>query len=172
MKPLSLCLSLCLAGCGAFFTSGNTHANGPGGLGFGGINPAFAPFGFYQPYGAQYGTSLRTPPYFALNPPVYYGTRYARPYGVSPFASPPLVQAPAGYQAQVSPAFVRPPVNNPYFTDTCGGGCAKAAASASANELVEVKDAPHDDKVERSEIKMGKLQFNRFVTEAAKVARR
>ena len=51
----------------------------------------FVPFGFYQPYGARIGASLPTPPYFALNPPVYYGARHARPYGMSPFASPPVV---------------------------------------------------------------------------------
>ena len=43
---------------------------------------------------------LPLPPYFALHPPVYYGIRYQRPYGVSPFASPSQLQAPQpGYAA-------------------------------------------------------------------------
>ena len=45
---------------------------------------------------------LPLPPYFALHPPVYYGTRYARPYGVSPFAAPPQVQVPSDYAAVVN----------------------------------------------------------------------
>ncbi len=68
-----------------------------------GTNLGFIPFGFYQPYGVRYSTSVRTPPYFAINPPVYYGSRYHRPYGVSPFASPPQVSVPADYQAQRAP---------------------------------------------------------------------
>ena len=69
------------------------------------LNYGFFPFGFYQPYGAQYGTTLRTPPHFAVNPPVYYGARYARPYGLSPFASPPLVGAPAGFDGRLRSKF-------------------------------------------------------------------
>lgn len=69
----------------------------------------FFPFGFYQPYGAQYGATQPTPPYFALNPPVYYGARYARPYGMSPFASPPLVSQPAGYTGRLRSTFHQPP---------------------------------------------------------------
>jgi hypothetical protein len=39
--------------------------------------------------GSNYGYSYRlpTPPYFSIFPPVYYGRRYERPYGDSPFAS-------------------------------------------------------------------------------------
>lgn len=70
----------------------------------------FFPFGFYQPYGAQYGNSISTPPYFATNPPVYYGARHARPYGMSPFASPPLVGASQGYRGRLRTNFTPPPV--------------------------------------------------------------
>ncbi|MCO8123669.1 hypothetical protein NHH03_18125 [Stieleria sp. TO1_6] len=69
----------------------------------------FVPFGFYQPYGASYGTSLSKPPYFALNPPVYYGARFARPYGMSPFASPPMAGSPDGYKGRLRSDFYRPP---------------------------------------------------------------
>lgn len=76
----------CLLAMAYFCSPSTAAAQNPGQYGF-------LPFGFYQPYGANYGTSLKTPPYFALNPPVYYGTRHARPYGLSPFASPPMVAA-------------------------------------------------------------------------------
>ncbi len=84
-------------------------------------NTGFLPYGFYQPYGAQYGTSIRTPPYFATNPPVYYGTRHARPYGLSPFASPPLVQAGPGYQSRLRDDFLEPivPTPAPYQAPSC-----------------------------------------------------
>jgi hypothetical protein len=89
----------------AAMTLGSTHtasANHP--LGF-----PFFPFGFYQPYGATYGSTLQTPPYFALNPPVYYGARHARPYGISPFASPPVVQAGSDYRSRLRTDFYLPP---------------------------------------------------------------
>lgn len=73
----------------------------------------FLPFGFYQPYGGTYGTSLKTPPYFALNPPVYYGTRHARPYGLSPFASQPMVTAGKNYQSRLRVQFEQPRVPTP-----------------------------------------------------------
>lgn len=73
--------------------------------------------GFYQPYGIQYSTSVRTPPYFAVNPPVYYGARHSRPYGISPFASLPQVEAGRGYHSHLRPDFVAPPApvcGNPF----------------------------------------------------------
>jgi len=38
-----------------------------------------------------------TPPYFSMHPPVYYGERYYRPYGASPFAAWPQLQANPDY---------------------------------------------------------------------------
>lgn len=38
------------------------------------------------------------PPYFSMHPPVYYGDRYYRPYGDSPFASWPQLQPNPNYQ--------------------------------------------------------------------------
>ncbi|WP_164101269.1 hypothetical protein [Candidatus Laterigemmans baculatus] len=73
--------------------------------------------GFYQPYGIRYSTSVRTPPYFAVNPPVYYGARHARPYGISPFASLPQVEAGSGYHSRHLADFVVPPApicGNPF----------------------------------------------------------
>jgi hypothetical protein len=73
----------------------------------------FMPFGFYQPYGARYQTSIRTPPYFSTNPPVYYGARHARPYGLSPFASPPQVSAGKSYNGRLRTQFSQPQVPTP-----------------------------------------------------------
>jgi hypothetical protein len=63
------------------------------------------PFGLGYAYLFGYGASntsrissfVPAPPYFALHPPVYYGKRYMRPYGDSPFASWPQLQASASY---------------------------------------------------------------------------
>jgi len=85
----------------AFGGSEKASAVGPSGY-------PFFPFGFYQPYGARYGASLATPPYFALNPPVYYGARHARPYGMSPFASPPVVSPGEGYRGRLRTDFHLP----------------------------------------------------------------
>jgi hypothetical protein len=56
-------------------------------------------FGFW-PYGFQSQSSVPSPPYFALHPPVYYGERYARPYGISPFAAIPNDPVPASYHGR------------------------------------------------------------------------
>jgi len=96
----------CLLALAYFGAPGKAAAQSPAQYGF-------PPFGFYQPYGANYGTSLKTPPYFALNPPVYYGTRHARPYGLSPFASPPMVAAGENYQSRLRVQFQQPRVPTP-----------------------------------------------------------
>lgn len=64
-----------------------------GGMGFGFIN-GFG--GGYSNYGAQSYNNF-TPPYFALHPPVYYGQRYSRPYGASPYAAGPQLQINSEY---------------------------------------------------------------------------
>ncbi len=98
-------------------------------------NLGYLPFGFYQPFGARFGTSLRTPPYFSLNPPVYYGARYARPYGVSPFASPPLVQPTEDYRSRLRSKFLEPP-REP-FAPMCNPCISHSAAvKPTAKEVV------------------------------------
>ena len=87
----------------------------------------FFPFGFYQPYGAQYGASLPTPPYFSLNPPVYYGARHARPYGMSPFASPPVVSPASNYRGRLRSDFYLPPTETqPVLANPCVSNPGKA----------------------------------------------
>ena len=95
-----------LAVAAVVLTSDSASAQNPG-------NYGFIPYGFYQPYGARYGTSIRTPPYFATNPPVYYGARHSRPYGISPFASPPVVSAGQGYESRLRTQFLQPQVPTP-----------------------------------------------------------
>ncbi|MEM9826444.1 MAG: hypothetical protein AAF958_07630 [Planctomycetota bacterium] len=106
IKRFTLAMALMI---GAIVSTGSdAQAQGPAPFGFG-----FQPFGFYQPYGATFGNQLRTPPYFSLNPPVYYGARYARPYGASPFAAPPMVGAAQGYRPRLRSQFSRPPASGP-----------------------------------------------------------
>lgn len=97
-------IALAMAALALFALSGSEKASANHPSGF-----PFFPFGFYQPYGAQYRSSIPTPPYFATNPPVYYGARHARPYGMSPFASPPLVSPSAGYRGRLRTDFTPPP---------------------------------------------------------------
>ena len=129
------------------FSAGEASAQAPGGLGF-------FPYGFYQPYGAQYGTSLRTPPHFAVNPPVYYGARHARPYGISPFASPPMVSAGAGYQSRLRSGFLSPPVATPprILSNPCihtNSMLLGKKSATSEEKLGEVRSNPFVDEVER-----------------------
>ena len=51
------------------------------------------------------------PPYFALYPPVYYNGIVSRPYGVSPFATPPGILP----TEMLVPPPVPQAISNPYF---------------------------------------------------------
>lgn len=153
MKKTILTMGLALAGA---MTAGRADAfHGPGNLGF-------MPFGFYQPYGVRYSNSVRTPPYFALNPPVYYGSRYARPYGDSPFASPPLLTAPSSYQVQPAAQFVRPPammgreICNPFSGEL--GSSDKPAA-----DDVVMTAGTRQVSIENVAVSVGPVRSNPFV---------
>jgi hypothetical protein len=125
----------------------------------------FFPFGFYQPYGARYSNSIPTPPYFAINPPVYYGSRYARPYGASPFASPPIVRGSTDYGVRPADQFYRPPTPtpgpaimcNPYVT------CRKGDTPAAKTLEKTAQDATTP---------VGQIRFNPFVESNPKLAKR
>lgn len=54
-------------------------------------------FGYTQGYENSFRNRLPTPPYFAVFPPVYYGKRFERPYGDSPFAAFPQLQSAPDY---------------------------------------------------------------------------
>lgn len=129
-----------------------------------GQNPGpygFLPFGFYQPYGANYGTSLKTPPYFALNPPVYYGTRHARPYGLSPFASPPMVQAGDNYQSRLRVQFQQPRVPTPGPAPRGDMRC-NPCLEHPGNVIVPETTAPVEAEVQVNSV--GAVRLNPFVT--------
>ena len=149
----------------AGFTFGNTsQAQGPGLYGF-------QPFGFYQPYGIQYRSSVATPPYFSVNPPVYYGTRHHRPYGISPFAAPPQVTAPAGYQGQPGASGVRSrhysgPVGNPFI---CRSDSMSSASPAS-DETVSSPTADGQSLKVANAFTPGKVQTNPFVATEIQLA--
>ncbi len=161
--------ALALALVAAGFTCSPASAQHPGANAFAGGGFPWMPFGFYQPYGAHYGTSLRTPPYFALNPPVYYGTRYSRPYGLSPFAAPPVVNAPASYEGRVAQRFVSPPVTNPYVE----GACEQCSHSGSTSGEWEARktDVPQATVVKAAKV-IGAVRTNPFVEQASRVASR
>lgn len=91
--------------------------------------------GFYQPYGIQYSTTVRTPPYFAVNPPVYYGARHARPYGISPFASLPQVEASDDYRSHRRAEFVAPPA-----LPICNPFCESVDAEPEAIEVMVTEE--------------------------------
>lgn len=122
-KLLLPCLLLLLAG------QGSVKAND-------GLAMAYL-FG-YGGYGGYGGVRMQSyvpaPPYFALHPPVYYGQRFTRPYGVSPFAAWPQLQANAAYapQQHVQRAQV---MDNPYC---CGEEIAVEAEGASVQSVIQV----------------------------------
>ncbi|TWU47809.1 hypothetical protein [Rubripirellula reticaptiva] len=125
--------------------SGTASAQGFGEFGF-------APYGFYQPFGARYSTSIRTPPYFATNPPVYYGARHARPYGLSPFASPPMVQAGPNYNSRLRTEFAEPivPTPSPSFSQPCGNPCVHhSGAKPNPAKLGAIQSNPFVDSTDR-----------------------
>ncbi len=55
---------------------------------------------------------VAAPPYFAMHPPVYYGQRYTRPYGESPFAAWPQLRSPANYVPRPAAPHVQPVIIN------------------------------------------------------------
>jgi hypothetical protein len=79
--------------------------------------------------GSLYGLGrIPTPPYFALHPPVYYGDRYYRSYGDSPFARHPARCASAQALPQV--------IVNPFVQQVVNTEQAAAHAGPSAPEMI------------------------------------
>lgn len=131
-KILLPCLLLVLAG------QGSAKAND-------GLAMAYL-FGYGGYGGARLQAYVPAPPYFALHPPVYYGERYTRPYGVSPFAAWPQLQANAAYapQPHVQRAHV---LDNPYcVSDVMGvevvGASSQTTVKAAAVEALVI-DNPY-----------------------------
>ena len=105
-------------------------------------------FGLGYVFGQGYGSQLNgfnsvirnyTPPYFSLHPPVYYGKRYTRPYGASPFAAWPQLQANSAYAPQVHPDRNQI-IANPHVPCAAGcscGDCVAAAKSSGVKQLTK-----------------------------------
>ena len=84
-------------------------------LGWGGTSaraqgPYASQFGYSLGYQNSFRNRLPTPPYFSIYPPVYYGKRFERPYGDSPYASLP--------QLRSAPDYHPVPKETPYRTRT------------------------------------------------------
>ncbi len=142
MKRFLVVCALALAATVA--STENAAAQGPGAY-------SFLPFGFYQPYGAFYKNNIPTPPYFATNPPVYYGARHSRPYGLSPFASPPLVNADNNYESRLRTQFMQPqiptpgpqsraPICNPCFGNSLSSTNSSKTGKIQTNPFVKPED--------------------------------
>lgn len=92
--------------------------------------------------GAQYAfrNSLPTPPYFSIYSPVYYGARFQRPYGDSPYASYPLLGQVPGYTPVPKESYAIPPraVENPYSNGCCSENGADAGGNDAGKVSVQV----------------------------------
>ncbi len=96
--------------CAIALVSTAGQASAQCGGSFGGGDFGYGGYGYYN-YGIR--PYVPAPPYFALHPPVYYGARYTRPYGDSPFASPSQLRPTASY-APTRHVERSLTVNNPY----------------------------------------------------------
>lgn len=80
------------------------------------------PFAFQFGYTLGYQNSFKyrvpAPPYFSVHPPVYYGKRYSRPYGESPFASWPLLQPNPSYMPVPTASHAATSVVNAHCLDS------------------------------------------------------
>jgi len=91
--------------------------------------------------GGQYAfrNRLPSPPYFSIYSPVYYGARFQRPYGDSPYASYPLLGQVPGYTPVPKESYAVPPraVANPYSEECCsneGGDASKVSVQVLAEQ--------------------------------------
>jgi hypothetical protein len=86
MKSCQIALAFCVVMLIGSFVTDSAAAQGYGGCrgGYGGFGGGYgnSQFGFNRGY---LHSNHPAPPYFALNPPVYYGSVRPRAYGWSPF---------------------------------------------------------------------------------------
>ena len=101
-------------------------------------DPTGLGYGYLFGYGAMNTPGIRSfvpaPPYFALHPPVYYGKRYTRPYGDSPFASWPQLRSSDSYH-------VRPAAPHAQLLMNPHAPCCAPAAGPAAEEVTPVVKA-------------------------------
>ncbi|MCG8586247.1 MAG: hypothetical protein MI757_16190 [Pirellulales bacterium] len=106
------CMLAIVAAAMLTFGSQSAEARGPGMGPLGRTVTGYysGNFGYYNMLWRLYNTShVPVPPYFALQPPVYYSQPVPRPYGWGPYAYPRWIETPAPAPA-VKPAMV----NNPF----------------------------------------------------------
>jgi hypothetical protein len=115
--------------------------------------PAFGTSGSL--YGLGY---VPVPPYYAMHPPVYYGERYYRTYGESPFARTDYSSRPHRIQAEL--------VINPFVSQALVGP--PAAAAPAPVEPKPVDTTENKDQVTVSP----QMIINPFYQPEAKVVRR
>lgn len=171
----TILLTIAALAWGGLLLAPTSRAQEPAGDGFW---PAafYQAAGFYPAYGLRYSTSVRTPPHFALNPPVYYGNRYARPYGVSPFAWPPQLGGPTAYRARPmarTAEFVSGPLlHNPYCRPAAGAEGAGSGDRPPGDWQVEELPLPAAGAPAGSEQRLvatsprGPVRFNPWVSDS------
>lgn len=119
-RALLVGIGVLVAGSGV-----TARAQDPYGLGFGYL------FGYGAVNTPRITSFIPAPPYFALHPPVYYGQRYMRPYGDSPFASWPQLQPSPAYSVYPAAPHAQVLVN-PYAPEFCPGCPAEGPVDAPA----------------------------------------
>ena len=87
-----------------------------------------------------------TPPYFAMHPPVYYGGRYSRPYGLSPFAAGSMLQPTPTYHGRLASDMTDP------AHGVGGGGAAPRINPCCGTASTHARSA-----------RGGQVQYNPFV---------
>ena len=88
-------------------------------------------FGYTLGYQNSFRNRLPTPPYFAIYPPVYYGKRFERPYGDSPYASFPQLQSAPNYHPVPAEAPTQThTVTNPHANHSLSSNAAPVAIVA------------------------------------------
>ena len=125
--------------CAVVFFASNSQSQAQG------LGRAQFHAGLYGAYGWHDSLYARgyvpIPPYFALHPPVYYGERYTRPYGASPFAAKSQLQQNDNYRHRIRTDFVPMKIDNPYCP-TCKVNPTPAKAkinsrTAAAPQMIE-----------------------------------
>ncbi len=100
-------------------------------------DPYLFQFGYTLGYQNSFRNRLPTPPYFSVFPPVYYGKRFERPYGDSPYASFPQLRSAPDYYAVPKDAPLRThSVSNPHVEQ---GARVESKGSKHDGESVAVK---------------------------------
>ncbi|QDS93583.1 hypothetical protein FF011L_23560 [Roseimaritima multifibrata] len=139
----SLCMTALFALAATAVCGSSAEAGSPAPYSYGNL-------GFFNPYTFPSNGNVRTPPYFSVHPPVYYSTRHARPYGMSPFAAPPMVMPAENYRGRQDAQFTPRSLPNPFCT------VSPVVEPVEDSEVIPVNAVDHPDFV------IGDIQSNPF----------